>query len=120
MDLVEFVALRRVQKHLLGHVRALLLHGFLGIVVLARPALHLVQVRFDLLLQHLEVLHLLLYPVLILLARCRCRLRPNDRLAPEHYIVQDLLLMQVDSTLVLPAVAGDWPGSSLEYAHVGA
>ena len=97
-------------------MNALLLRPLLDLVVLL--LIHFLEVSIDLGLEHLEVLHLLLNPILVLLCRGGGCLRPNELLPAHHDIFQDLLLVRTDCRLVLPPVASHRSGGRLKHTHV--
>lgn len=97
-------------------MNALLFRPFLDDIILL--LIHLLEVSINLRLEHLEVLHLLLNPILVLLCAGGSRLRPDELLPAHHDIFQDLLLVGTDSRLVLSAVAGHGSGGRFKDTHV--
>jgi hypothetical protein len=95
---------------------ALLFWPLLDLIILL--LIHLFKVSINFRLKHLEILHLLLYPVLIFLCCGGSCLRSNDLFSTHHDIFEYLLLMSTDCCLVLSAMTGDWSRCRLEDSHV--
>ena len=115
---MQLITLRCIKQHIFSDPDTLLLGPLLDLIIILL-LIHLFKIGINLRLEHLEILHLLLDPILVFLRGGGGCLRPDDLLASHHDIFEDLLLVGTDCHLVLPPVARDRAGCRLEDTHVG-